>query len=54
MCYESLEFENLGHARACGAAWREDYNDYRPRSSLGSLPHRNLRVAVVLPSPLLA
>ena len=32
------EFSNLAHARACGAAWREDYNDYRPHSSLGGLP----------------
>ena len=32
------EFENVRHARACGAAWREDYNDYRPHSSLGGLP----------------
>jgi putative transposase len=31
------EFENLSHARSCGAAWREDYNDYRPHSSLGGL-----------------
>lgn len=31
------EFENLSHARACGSAWREDYNDYRPHSSLGGL-----------------
>ena len=31
------EFENVRHARACGAAWREDYNEYRPHSSLGGL-----------------
>jgi transposase InsO family protein len=31
------EFESLKHARACGAAWREDYNEYRPHSSLGGL-----------------
>ncbi|MFO0425219.1 MAG: integrase core domain-containing protein [Planctomyces sp.] len=29
------EFENLSHARSRGAAWREDYNEYRPHSSLG-------------------
>lgn len=31
------EFENLSHARGCGSAWREDYNEYRPHSSLGGL-----------------
>lgn len=31
------EFENLSHARSCGLAWREDYNEYRPHSSLGGL-----------------
>jgi len=33
----ATEFENLSHARACGAAWREDYNDYRPHRYLGDL-----------------
>lgn len=32
------EFSNVSHARACCHAWREDYNDYRPHSSLGGLP----------------
>ena len=31
------EFESLAHARACGVTWREDYNDYRPHSSLSGL-----------------
>ena len=29
------EFENLPAARKLSAAWREDYNHYRPHSSLG-------------------
>ncbi|KAA5533997.1 IS3 family transposase, partial [Roseiconus nitratireducens] len=32
------EFESVCHARAHAAAWREDYNGYRPHSSLGGLP----------------
>lgn len=32
------EFSNVSHARARCHAWREDYNDYRPHSSLGGLP----------------
>jgi len=32
------EFDNVRHARAHAAAWREDYNGYRPHSSLGGLP----------------
>ena len=31
------EFDNVRHARAHAAAWREDYNGYRPHSSLGGL-----------------
>lgn len=31
------EFESLRQARQCATAWREDYNDYRPHSSLGGL-----------------
>ncbi len=30
------QFANAAHARAVAAAWREDYNDYRPHSSLGN------------------
>ena len=32
------EFDSVGHARAHAATWREDYNGYRPHSSLGGLP----------------
>lgn len=32
------EFENVGHAREHARAWREDYNEYRPHSSLDGLP----------------
>jgi putative transposase len=31
-------FANAAHARACATAWREDYNNYRPHSSLCGLP----------------
>ena len=31
-------FSSVSHARACAIAWREDYNNYRPHSSLGGLP----------------
>ena len=32
------EFDSVRHARAHAKAWREDYNGYRPHSSLGGLP----------------
>lgn len=31
------EFENIAAARQLGAAWRHEYNQYRPHSSLGYL-----------------
>ena len=42
VCETSLltmeEFDSVRHARAHSSAWREDYNGYRPHSSLGGLP----------------
>lgn len=32
------EFDSVRHARAHASTWREDYNGYRPHSSLGGLP----------------
>ncbi len=32
------ELDSVRHARADASAWREDYNGYRPHSSLGGLP----------------
>ncbi len=32
------EFDSARHARVHAAAWREDYNGYRPHSSLSGLP----------------
>ncbi len=32
------EFDSVQHARAHATAWREDYNEYRPHSSLDGLP----------------
>ncbi len=49
------EFDSVRHARAHSSAWREDYNGYRPHSSLGGLPPSllSLRVAVLVPLRLL-
>ncbi len=32
------EFDSVTHARAHANAYREEYNGYRPHSSLGGLP----------------
>ena len=37
-CLNDHYFSNLAHARAVIAAWRRDYNEARPHSSLGRLP----------------
>ena len=39
-CLNSHEFESLEDARKKIEAWRIDYNDYRPHSSLGQLTPR--------------
>ena len=39
-CLNSHEFESLEDARMKIEAWRIDYNDYRPHSSLGQLTPR--------------
>jgi putative transposase len=37
-CLNDHYFSNLAHARAVIAAWRQDYNEARPHSSIGRLP----------------
>ena len=37
-CLNDHYFNNLAHARALVAAWRRDYNEVRPHSSLGRMP----------------
>jgi len=37
-CLNDHYFTNLAHARAEIAAWRRDYNEFRPHSSLGRMP----------------
>ena len=37
-CLNDHYFANLAHARAEIAAWRRDYNELRPHSSLGRIP----------------
>jgi putative transposase len=37
-CLNDHYFSNLAHARALVAAWRRDYNETRPHSSLGRIP----------------
>jgi len=50
-CLNEQWFETLAQARAAIAAWRRDYNEVRPHSSLGRIPparfaeqHRRLAV----------
>jgi len=37
-CLNDNYFNNLEHARAVIAAWRRDYNEARPHSSIGRIP----------------
>jgi putative transposase len=37
-CLNDHYFSNLAHARVLIAAWRRDYNEARPHSSLGRMP----------------
>ena len=37
-CLNDHYFSNLAHARAVIAAWRRDYNQTRPHSSVGRIP----------------
>ena len=37
-CLNNHYFSNLAHARAVIAAWRRDYNEARPHSSIGRIP----------------
>jgi putative transposase len=37
-CLNDHYFTNLEHARAVISAWRRDYNENRPHSSLGRIP----------------
>ena len=39
-------FSSVSHARECAAAWREDYNNYRPHSSLCGLPPGGVRASL--------
>jgi hypothetical protein len=43
------EFESVAHARAHANAYREDYNGYRPHSSLGGLPPNRYRFRCAIP-----
>ena len=48
------EFENVAAARQLGAAWRHDYNHYRPHSSLGYLTPAEFAARCTASAPMLA
>ncbi|MBI3068481.1 MAG: transposase [Betaproteobacteria bacterium] len=37
-CLNDHDFHTLAHARAVIAAWRHDYNEATPHSSIGRIP----------------
>ena len=45
-CLNDHYFNNLAHARALVAAWRRDYNEVRPHSSLGRIPLAEFAAAI--------
>ena len=52
-CLNSKWFESLDDARQALQAWRRDYNDVRPHSSLGDMPPSAFaeRIQGVQPDP---
>ena len=49
-CLNEHYFESLAEAREIIAAWRDDYNQVRPHSSLGRIPPAQFAVAIRQPA----